>query len=148
MYRSGPIRQKDYKIFHGTIDVLNKKEFKACWTFRNKLSKDWEAQAESVIEISTCLKGSFDFESAPTPLLITKILLGTMGCTPAYDRFFCAGLKKVEMTQAFGKKSYLELMEFYYENRDEIRNARKATVIEYPIMKLLDMYFWSLGYNS
>jgi hypothetical protein len=34
---------------------------------------------------------------SPTDTLISKVMLGTLGCIPAYDRYFVDGLKKMKM---------------------------------------------------
>ena len=83
--------------------------------------------------------------------LITKIMLGTLGCTPAYDRFFKKGCQKhnVRPYSNFSKRSIESLSEFYCEHSktfesvsDKIKKDRRIT---YPPMKLIDMFFWSVG---
>ena len=89
-----------------------------------------------------------------TDTLLTKILLGTLGCIPAYDRFFLDGLKKkkIKPHTKLSEKNFLEVVNFYQENKDEFLKVQ--TIIEdkigitYPIMKLLDMYFFTLGYTD
>ena len=39
-----------------------------------------------------------DRKTIPSDTLITKILLGTLGCIPAYDRFFIFGLSTHKIT--------------------------------------------------
>ncbi|MDD4730211.1 MAG: hypothetical protein PHN55_15850, partial [Dysgonamonadaceae bacterium] len=47
-------------------------------------------------------------------ILITKVLLGTMGCIPAYDEYFKKGVGKNNITtQRFGKSSILGLVKYY-----------------------------------
>lgn len=49
--------------------------------------------------------------------LITKILMGTLGCVPAYDRYFVAGLKSQKMASGtYNIKSILQLVDFYEKN--------------------------------
>jgi len=81
--------------------------------------------------------------------LATKILLGTLGCTPAYDRFFIAGLKKCGLKFSYlNKTNFSEMVSFCLRHRDAFQDA-KAVVssygVEYPTMKIIDMYFWRLG---
>ncbi|WP_167357013.1 hypothetical protein [Paenibacillus pectinilyticus] len=40
-----------------------------------------------------------------TETLVTKVILGTIGCVPANDRFFQNGLKMQTMTQSFGEEA-------------------------------------------
>lgn len=84
--------------------------------------------------------------------LLTKILLGVYGCIPAYDRFFKRGLS------LFGRQQWLKndgnalfkesksLGELLQDGamREELEQYYKAHP-EYTFMKVVDMYFFSLG---
>ena len=84
-------------------------------------------------------------------MLITKILMGTLGCVPAYDRFFVDGIKKHKVTtQEYSRKSVRKLAEFYEAHNDRLEEARRGMRTEdlvYPQMKLLDMGFWQIGFE-
>ena len=88
----------------------------------------------------------------PSPILITKILLGTLGCVPAYDRFFIAGLDKLKIQpKTVTLKGLKALINFYKENMAEFDDLGKKIKIgdrPYPLMKLIDMYFWQVGVDS
>ena len=98
--------------------------------------------------------------------LVTKILLGTLCCLPAYDRFFKAGVKiykgaadmpgitaNIEnRTQGF--KSLWEIVRHFDRIapgawRDFPKIGHHLTnpqgSYKYPTMKLVDMFFWNLG---
>ncbi len=93
--------------------------------------------------------------------LITKILMGTLGCVPAYDRFFTDAVKKYEYKPEESKiqgtynvdRSIPQLVEFYKENWDDLEpirekmNEERRDGLEYPQMKILDMGFWQIGYD-
>ena len=92
---------------------------------------------------------------SPTDTLISKILLGTLCCCPAYDRYFLAGLKEKKMKyNTFDINSLNELFDFIGKNNNktEIESAQKLieskTGNYYPAMKVLDMYFWQIGYEK
>ena len=86
-----------------------------------------------------------------SPVLITKILMGTLGCVPAYDRFFVDGIKKHKVTtQEYSLNSVLRLVDFYEAHNDRLEDARRGMRTEdltYPQMKLLDMGFWQIGFE-
>ena len=90
--------------------------------------------------------------SPVSPVLITKILMGTLGCVPACDRFFVAGIKKHKVTtQEYSLRSVLTLAEFYEEHNDRLEEARRGFEgdgLIYPQMKLLDMGFWQIGFEA
>lgn len=82
-------------------------------------------------------------------ILITKVLLGTLGCTPAYDRFFILAARKKGITSGiYTHKSLLRLATFYEDNKAEFEKVRKAYKVGnllYPQMKFLDMALWQMG---
>jgi len=91
-------------------------------------------------------------ETVPTQVLITKILLGTLGCVPAFDRFFVDGLSIHKISpKSFSVKGLEELVKFYLKHQDEIDEVGKKIKVgnePYPTMKLIDMYFWELGVEN
>lgn len=90
---------------------------------------------------------------SPTDTLLSKIILGTLGCVPAYDRYFIDGLKGMKMEHTgFNEASLNELFNFVDINQKEFMQAQKLihgkTQRHYPLMKILDMYFWQIGYDK
>ena len=87
----------------------------------------------------------------PTDTLVSKILLGTLGCVPAYDRYFRSAVVEHRVaTSIFSRNSVFSLCKFYEENEIELEEVRagmklECSGIEYPQMKLLDMAFWEIG---
>jgi len=89
----------------------------------------------------------------PTDTLITKVVLGTFGCLPACDRYFIDGFKSEGFKYTSLNNKFVDsLRTFCRANLAELR--REQTIIEktshltYPLMKLVDMYFWQLGYEQ
>lgn len=87
--------------------------------------------------------------------LITKILLGTLGCVPAYDKYFKKAVRKTKITTGnYNNNSIKKIIKFYNGNgnRGVLEKARKGlkikgTNIQYPQMKLIDMALWKIGEN-
>lgn len=118
-----------------------------------------------------------DNEQYATETLITKIILGTIGCIPAFDRFFIKGLEfsKIEAQSEKINRSVKLSMDNCPNNsfkklvdiaKNNVFKNRKLSVgkdydgfigknnkgaendkLCYPIMKLVDMYFWQFGYE-
>lgn len=88
-----------------------------------------------------------------TDTLVTKILLGTLGCTVAYDTNVLAGLCSIGLTRTFDENSLYELCEFAKSYKTEINNlivqygASQYGVSKYVYtpMKILDAYFFESG---
>ena len=96
--------------------------------------------------------------------LITKILLATLGCVPAYDSNFIDGIKianngkpgaiTIQGYQPENDKSIKKLAAFYACYDKCFKNTLKAfknpenLYLPYPSAKLLDVGFLTLGKNK
>lgn len=88
-----------------------------------------------------------------TNTLATKILLGSLGCVPAFDRFFVEGLRLVGLGYYnLDKRKLTSIFDFYIKHQGEFDEANKYILnkggINYPPMKLVDMFFWQIGYEQ
>lgn len=77
--------------------------------------------------------------------------MGTLGCVPAYDRYFVAGIKREKVaTGNYNINSIIKLVDFYESNKGILELTREQMVVGdilYPQMKLIDMEFWQIGYE-
>lgn len=162
MYRgSSFLLQKDYKVLSPIVEEILKPEYDclfglACADLRN--DDVWE----QLKKLSDCISAHFQpirdevagrkVASSVSPVLITKILMGTLGCVPAYDRFFVDGIKKYKVTtQEYSLESVRKLAKFYEAHNDRLEEARRGMRTDdliYPQMKLLDMGFWQVGFEK
>lgn len=161
MYRgSSFLLQKDYKVLSPVVEEILKPEYDclfglACADLR-------EPEVKLMLEtVCDYIANHFDpirdqvagreVTTSVSPVLITKILMGTLGCVPAYDRFFQDGVAKYKVTtQTFSPNSVLRLADFYEAHNDRLEEARRGMRTEdltYPQMKLLDMGFWQIGFE-
>ena len=162
MYRgSSFLLQKDYKVHTPIVEEILKPEYDclfglACADLRESevqgsLEKLHKYIAKHFRPIRNEVAGR-EVASPVSPVLITKILMGTLGCVPAYDRFFVDGIKKHKVTtQEYSRKSVRKLAEFYEAHNDRLEEARRGMRTEdltYPQMKLLDMGFWQIGFED
>ena len=162
MYRGSCfILQKDYKVHTPIVEEILKPEYDclfglACADVRNsdvwkQLKTLYDDIAEHFGPIRDEVAGR-KVPSSVSPVLITKILMGTLGCVPAYDRFFVDGIKKYKVTtQEYSRNSLLKLVDFYEEHNGRLEEARRGMRTDdltYPQMKLLDMGFWQIGFEK
>lgn len=161
MYRgSSFLLQKDYKVHTPIVEKILKPEYDclfglACTDLRNddvraQLKELYDDIADDFHPIRDQVAGR-EIESPVSQVLITKILMGTLGCVPAYDRFFVDGIKEHKVTTGeYSLKSVLKLADFYEAHNDRLEEARRGMQCEdliYPQMKLLDMGFWQIGFE-
>lgn len=138
MYRGSTfLLQNDYKIHINVVKYL-KKNYKECHIYDFDEIK--EIKEKIFVEYR---KVNEKYKATDT--LITKILLGTYACVPAYDRFFIKGFKIImEKNCGLNENNIQELNDFYEKNIKEFEKFEK----NFPRMKLLDMYFWKVGYDK
>ena len=79
----------------------------------------------------------------PTQTLITKILMGIFACVPAYDRYVIKALKAYNICQTYKEDSYNEIKKWLEERNYNYKLSKSE--VEYTPMKLIDVYFWSVG---
>lgn len=87
----------------------------------------------------------------PTTTLITKILLGTFGCVPAYDTYVrqTASRENVVFSRLSDESIY-QFACFYLDNKSgfcDVKIELEKLGKDYPDMKLVDMYFFNSSYN-
>ena len=166
MYRgSSFLLRKDYKVYEPIIKKIWEKKYKNLWGYDFKRIENDEEKKNVVVlimdldkEIKKILSEirqtvKLDTRNKISSVLSTKILLGTVACTPAYDRFFMNGLKKAEngFVQKFTEKSLLRIIDFILENKISIEKIQKELVVKYknnkvPDMKIVDSYFFVKGH--
>lgn len=145
MYRGSTfLLQNDYKIHREVVKLIKKHYLDNTSNLNNLIYNIVEYYKENAHKNSKESNDSSD-------TLITKILLGTLGNTPAYDRFFVDGITLYNknspikrINKKFSVKSLSQLNEFYSDNIDEFKEFEN----DFPPMKLIDMYFWKLGFDN
>ena len=162
MYRgSSFLLQKDYKVLSPIVEEVLKPEYDclfglACADLRNsdvqtQLNKLYASIADDFHPIREEVAGH-EVVNPVSQVLITKILMGTLGCVPAYDRFFEEGAKYLGLEKkSYNKDSLLELAAFYEAHNDRLEEARcgmRTEDLVYPQMKLLDMGLWQVGFEK
>lgn len=194
MYRgSSFLLQRDYRIHKKAVKEIMRKDYdclfgieccaledhkksKLLWNLYEKIKSFYTPVREAVRKENPKDddEDKKDNENELSATLVTKILMGTLGCIPAYDRYFIEGvkLKEVKIDGKFKKfkaattgicneNSLNKLIEFYRANKaifdneckkmeitDVVYPEGKICKLPYPQMKMLDMAFWQIGYEK
>jgi hypothetical protein len=160
MYRgSSFLLWKDYLIHHKVVNhILSLQHLRGI-----DFSKPCTSEIDEIFELTSWIRNWYrqnikhvNGEARKinvTDTLVTKILLGTLGCMPAYDRYFVDGLRAKGLSYSrLSKNNFLSVVEFYNRNSDDFDSVQKSikrtTGIYYPSMKLVDMYFWQIGFDA
>ena len=151
MLRNSFLMQKDYKIHADVVRLIYQPEWDDLWDLSpEKLSQEY--YADRIMKLSESITEAYVASGAgiPTDTLLTKILLGTVGCVPAYDRYFKKALADTGAApQVFSAKSIRTLGNLYLDHEDEFEKLRKhcGSQIGYPAAKILDMCFFEYGFQ-
>jgi hypothetical protein len=160
MYRgSSFILWKDYQIHTPTIRLLLEQQYRPLWNLDLNTVRTENAELTSVFSLASRLRqlyvaagiriNGITAHRIPTDTLVTKILLGTLACTPAYDRLVVEGMRYInEFSATFSAGGYWGCIDFFRRNLKEFKAAQEQISVHgprYPPMKLIDMYFWSIG---
>lgn len=161
MYRgSSFLLQRDYKVHATVIEELLKEKYNCLWGIEVNDYKNQD-NLELLFDLVKIIKEKYNEirlsvkETIPknelSDTLVTKVLMGTMGCVPAYDRYFISGIRDNKIASGnFNGKSIIGLVDFYnryYNDFEKARSQMFITNLEYPQMKIIDMCFWQVGFD-
>lgn len=159
MYRgSSFLLWKDYLIHKEVVAHLIQHKHLQKLNFIDTTEKEIKEIFELISWVKNWYQNNIDFVNGEkkkvnvTDTLVTKIILGALGCIPAYDRYFIDGIRSKDLSYSGLKpKNFSSVVHFYKENRNSFLRAHseilKKSSISYPPMKLVDMYFWEIGYE-
>ncbi len=153
--------QKDYKVHLEVVYLMLNERFHILRSKNIREIAHNDEYINRIFELNQKISEIYrrkttDFENEngrnSSDTLITKILLGVFGCVPAYDRYFKNGLRSTGIASAqFSKRSVAGLLQFYehyYDDFEAVRLKISEYGVEYPPMKIIDMCFWQIGFDS
>lgn len=146
MYRgSSELLQNDYLVHEPVLKIIQKYKYLRT----DIIAFDNVKQLNDVVkQVKDAYEKTYkDIKVSRT--LATKILLGTLGCLPALDRYFRVGWKTCKETEKL-RITLSNIVKFANDHKSDIEECREniKSQIEYPSMKIVDMYFWQIGYNE
>ena len=174
MYRgSSFLLQKDYKIYEPIIRKLLEKKFLKLRNLDKLLNSNnihnlseltfsLHGEIQEILELERTAYIEYMEKDLPkervSSTLTTKVMMGTLGCIPAYDRFYKTGIKiycqnnHKKLLQNFSENSIRAIYGFMLEIKDELVTLQTQIAVmtgfKCPLMKLIDSYFWLIGYDE
>lgn len=169
MYRgSSFLLQRDYRVHREAVDIILKygslsevqigaldsariDEFvEALFKLYGELESHYKKIRSDVLE----QWGKNTKRESVSATLITKIMMGALGCVPAYDRFVVGALGGYKLTKRFSEKSIRDVIKLVQNNRHEFeelwrgfkRPLKGKGSGRYPQMKLVDFVLWTKGF--
>jgi hypothetical protein len=154
MYRgSSFLLQHDYTVHKPVVTAVLSERLAPLWE-RDLGSDAKDVELSSLIfEAVGIVKAAYKPFGEATDTLATKVLLGTVGCLPACDRYFVDGFKLSGQQYSYLNRLFVVRMLGFCTNhidelRDQQRSIYSVSGMHYPIMKLADMFFWQIGYEA
>jgi hypothetical protein len=158
MFRgSSFLLQKSIKHFEPTIEYISTLD-KSVWEIDVDNYDDHNIQA--IIRIYQEITKRLIYNNNADLTLITKILLGVFGFIPAFDNYFCNTFRDIYKGRCGFRKVNVKSLSFikaFYEANKTIIDRLSAetfttdfvsgqkTTINYPKVKIIDMYGFSAG---
>ena len=160
MYRgSSFLLQKDYKVHIPIVKIIMEKQYNPLVSITaEELIKN--KNLDLLDEVSTRIRKAYAEEmpsfngviNNATDTLVTKILLGTLGCVPAYDRYYVQAVKQYGIsTGNYNRESVKDVAKYYLTYKDDFEIVRADLSlhgVEYPTMKLMDMCMWQVAFEK
>lgn len=160
MYRgSSFLLQKDYKVHIPIVKIIMEKQYNPLVGITaEELIKN--KNLDLLDEVSTRIRKAYAEEmpsfngviNNATDTLVTKILLGTLGCVPAYDRYYVQAVKQYGIsTGNYNRESVKDVAKYYLTYKDDFEIVRAELSLhgaEYPTMKLMDMCMWQVAFEQ
>jgi hypothetical protein len=153
MYRGSTfLIHKNYHVHKAVVSELKKHH-----DLKNLGLKDIAANIDRINHLVALIKdhygttnvnrkhkdGPKEVELKASDMLATKILHGTLGCVPAYDKYFKSGLERKGLPENFNNLN--ELIKSILPFEHQTKKFEKIVGKKYPVMRLVDMYFWNVG---
>ena len=159
MLRNSFLIQKDYKFLTPVMDILCNTKYESLINYDPFIDEGRE-KPELIMELAKEIKRYFLGKTyypegsdnrktikSVSVTLVTKILLGTFGCTVAYDTYVKKGLSHHKLTQTINLSSLYELRKFAKTNKEDIMLLLSKLNEYYTPMKIIDMYLFELGFS-
>ena len=161
MYRgSSFLLKRDYLIHLPAVKIIVDSRYKSLlgiecneWTEEfNVLLKELYCRLDEYYSKTMNKKSSGG--DGTSRILLTKILLGTLGCIPAIDEYVLKASRALGIINKGDDvwKIHGKFIEYYERNRNELDEKRQQMIVRgtgelYPEMRILDMGLWMYGYQ-
>lgn len=99
----------------------------------------------NLLDLKERLCASLNISKDSSDTLVSKIILGALGCVPAYDRYVCQSLRKLHLCKSFSRNGLDDLLSLATDYKAEItalQTSCKLKNVSYSVMKYIDCFLW------
>ena len=160
MYRgSSFLLQLDYTVHRDAVAVLREARFGELWAqdFDFGSSDAHAIYKRTILDAAKAVHAAYAAHaprnaSQVTATLVTKVILGVLGCLPACDQYFVHGFRQCFGYSCVNSHFVDRVFRFCSKNRRALQREQRRIQDDfsahYPLMKVVDMYFWQIGYET
>jgi hypothetical protein len=152
MYRGSTFLLKHaYTVHLGVVEVLAKPSFSPLWEKEFGSEEKNRDLVPIILALIEAVREAYKpFGRPATDTLVTKVILGTLGCLPACDQYFVAGFRRKGFKYSYVNRQFVErVFRFCRDNLADLQKEqakiKKRNGLSYPLMKVVDMYFNEIG---
>ena len=160
MYRgSSFLLQKDYKVHIPIVEIILEEKYAPLLGIAAEELLQ-ESMLDLLEDVSDRIRQAYAKEqpsfdggiNKATDTLVTKILLGALGCVPAYDRYYVQAVRLYGISAGgYDRRSVKDVAKYYLKYKGEFEKVRaelSAYGTEYPVMKIMDMCLWQAAFEN
>lgn len=160
MYRgSSALLFNDYRVHEDAVDIILDQKYNKLWNYNpfdpsNNVSLPQEFfdrwngelwQAYNKLMKKTNYPRKKQDSPNASEILVTKVMLGTWGCVPAYDTFLKKGLQYLNIDDSVTVEGLKSIIKYFKPCSDV--NKIVQSLPQYTPMKIIDAYLWELGFE-
>ncbi|MCQ2050230.1 MAG: hypothetical protein MJZ22_04420 [Candidatus Saccharibacteria bacterium] len=158
MLHNSKLLHSNYKIHKPIVDFLLDLDKSDLKCLNNLKCQDWLDDSDNcqdkLNKLYQKIRDCYEtLGVSATDTLVTKVLLGTLGCVPAFDNLLKKGISgKIWHRKTLATQYMTALSQFYVKHEKSIDKATMAVKVShahlnaqmeiFPQMKILDMGFW------
>lgn len=156
MFRRSFLRWHSYTVHLGVIDQLVAPRFSALWKQEFGIGDNDSSLAPLILDAINAVReayGPFAPQAGASDTLVTKVLFATFGCLPACDTYFRAGFRNCGFRYSCPDAAFVDgIFRFCKDHLAELRQEQTwietEFAVRYPLMKIVDMCFWQIGWDQ
>lgn len=140
--RGNVMLQHNYKYLIEAVKVICDKKYSKLLDI-DVLAVPAQDYISLVLDLKNELAKKLKVVADKHDTLLSKIMLGSLGCVIAYDFYVCKSLGKLRICKKFSNRGLNELLTFIKSHDKAIRNLQSIyNALNYSVMKLTDCVLW------
>ena len=141
MFRNSKLVQHNFLIHRDVIDIIYDPKYKILW---NADAKTIQANRRHIMQLIGEIKNYYNSMGiSATDTLVSKVILGTICCIPAFDTKVRNTLNGLDISQTISSNSISNICNIYLKNKNLFDKFWNNTYMRnVPFAKMIDFCLW------